>query len=103
MSVTGFDFAERDLFPVLEQSIDDPFGLTGRKEPVTGKGDDQKSGFDLFQSFDKIASGSGGQIEIVRGTGDVEVTVGIKTLYKTAALILQITLNGEVKVEIIIV
>ena len=48
-------------------------------------------------------AGIGGQIEVICGTGNIKVTVGIETFHKTATLILQITFHGKVKIKIIVI
>ena len=42
------------------------------------------------------AVGVGGQVKVIRGTGDVAVRVGVETLNKLLSLILKVAFDGEI-------
>ena len=100
MTVSGFDFTERDLFSVVEQSINNLAGLFRREKPVAGERNHQRGGFHSGKGGIQIAAVFGSYIEVIGCPGDVKVTVGIEAFNKALSLILQITFHSEIKVEL---
>src|SRR5699024_12549130 len=65
------------------QRVHQPFCLARRKEPVAGEGDDAEAGLGVAKGFCKHPTMIRSQIEVVHGTSDVEVGVGVEALDET--------------------
>src|SRR5262249_20662582 len=81
------------------QRMDQCPRLRGREQPITRERHDAETGLDAAEGFREHAMMIAGDIEIVHSTGQIEIAVGVEALDKVRALVAQIALDLEVRVE----
>src|SRR5258708_4073817 len=79
--------------------MDDLPVLARREKPVAGEGDQAEARRRTAKGVGQHAAMGAGQVEVIHGTRDVEVAVGVEAVDEARALVPEVALDLEVGVE----
>ena len=99
MAPVGLDLRERHPRAGGIQRMHQRARFRGRKQPVAGEGHHAEAGLDIAKRFRQHAVMVGGDVEIVHRPRQIEIGVGVEALDKGRALIAQIALDLEIRIE----
>ena len=99
MAAIGFDLGERHPRARGVQRMHQRAQFRGREQPVRGERHHAEPGLDAAKRLRQHAVMVGGDVEIVHRPRQIEIAVGVEALDKGRALVAQIALDLEIRVE----
>ena len=99
MPVRRDDFRVGDVAVVVDQRLDDLARARGSEAPVRGERDDEEPARRRGERPREVAARRGGRIEIVERLGDAQVRVRVVILGELLALVAQVRLDLELRLE----
>src|SRR5437763_5714488 len=97
--LVGLDLDKADMGGDGVQRVHQRATLGSREQPVAGEGDRAKPRLRPGKGGRQRPAMLGREVEIVHRPRDVEIGVGVKAVDKSAALVAQIALDLEIRVE----
>src|SRR4029079_16544715 len=95
----GFDLHERDVRGRGIQRMHDGPVLRRREKPVGGEGDDAETGLSSAKSVGEDAAVVEREVEVIHGPRHVEIRVCVEPADESRALVAQVRLHLEIRVE----